>query len=301
MLAVYRAGILLSFWGQRKPLNLVFRGLLTVQQLELLTIMKSIKHLLLTSGLLAASAIYSSDAEATIVQFETSLGNFEVNLYDQGTPVTVENFLNYVNAGSYENIIIHRSVPDFIVQGGGFAYQNSWPVNGINTNAAIVNEPEFSNVRGTIAMAKIGGNPNSATSQWFFNLADNSTTGGALDIQNSGFTVFGEVVGDGMAIVDQIAGLPRYNFSSSNGALGELPLQNYTAGNTPDDTNLIIINRITIIDATVDSAASLNPPRNTSQNTTTPPPPPTSSSSGGGSFGVMLLGLLGLLGMRKRA
>lgn len=283
------------FWVFRNADGTAYSVFLAGLVLELLTIMKSFKHLSIAAGLLAASSFYASNVEATIVQFETSLGNFEVNLYDQGTPKTVENFLNYVNAGSYNNIIVHRSAPNFVIQGGGFAYNSSWPVSAIATNPAVENEPVYSNVRGTIAMAKLAGNPNSATSQWFFNLANNSTTGGQLDMQNSGFTVFGEVVGDGMMIVDQISELPRYNFGSTNSALGELPLQNFTAGNTPDDTNLVIINRITIIDPAVDTAASLNPVRNTS--ITTPPP---AESSGGGSFGMFLISALALLGFRKK-
>ncbi len=254
--------------------------------------MNTFKKLLLSSSLIAACSL-SSPAKATIVQFETSLGNFEVNLYDQGTPETVANFLEYVDSGSYENIIIHRSVEDFVIQGGGFEYDTEWPATAITTNSAVINEPVYSNVRGTIAMAKLGGDPNSATSQWFFNLTDNSLN---LDRQNEGFTVFGEVVDDGMAIVDQIADLPRFDFSSTNGAFADLPLQNFTEGNTPDDTNLIIISRITIIDASADTAADLNPPTNIGPAAT----PAPESSSGGGSFGILLLTALGFIGFRKR-
>ncbi len=260
--------------------------------------MKSLKNTLFGATLVSAVALTSFNAEATIVQFETSLGNFEVNLYDAGTPQTVANFLNYVNAGAYNNAIIHRSVPGFIVQGGGFEYDTEWPVTTIPSNAPVQNEPVYSNVKGTIAMAKVAGNPNSATNQWFFNLENNSTTGGALDTQNSGFTVFGEVTGDGMAIIEQIAALPRYNLSGTSSALGEIPLQNYEAGQTPDDTHLVIIQSITVIDAATDTAAGLNPAENTSLNTTTPPP---ASSSGGGSFGMILLGLLGVFGIRRKA
>ena len=252
--------------------------------------MNFLKKAIWGAGAILAGVIASQDAKATIVQFETSLGNFEVNLYDQGTPETVANFLSYVNSGAYENIIIHRSAPGFVIQGGGFAYDTSWPVTAIDTQAAVVNEPVYSNVRGTIAMAKLGGNPNSATSQWFFNLSNNSEN---LDRQNGGFTAFGEVVGDGMAIVDQIAGLDRYNFSATSAALGELPLQNYTTGNDPDDTNLIIINRVTIIDANANTAAGLNPPANIGPDT-------TSSSSGGGAAGFLLLLTLGLVSTRRK-
>ncbi|MET1254356.1 peptidylprolyl isomerase [Aliikangiella maris] len=234
-------------------------------------------------------AICSGLANATIVQIETPLGNFEVNLYDEKTPETVNNFLNYVNSGAYNNSIIHRSVTDFVIQGGGFSYQNSWPAQAITTNAPVINEPVYSNVKGTIAMAKRSGAPNSATSQWFINLADNSKGNAQLDSQNGGFTVFGEVTGDGMAIIEQIAALPTYNFS---GAFNSLPLQNYGGTGNPDETHLVI-NQITVIDGNTDTAAGLNPPLNTSINTPTTPTTPKSSGGGAAGFG-WILAMLGV-------
>src|SRR5690606_27956611 len=115
--------------------------------------------------LLAATALnFSSLANATIVEVTTNLGKFEINLYDQSTPVTVQNFLNYVSSGRYDGTVIHRSVPGFIIQGGGYTFNNALPLARITTNPSIVNEPKWSNVRGTVAMAKLGGEPNSATS-----------------------------------------------------------------------------------------------------------------------------------------
>ena len=222
-------------------------------------------------------SLFCFSAKATIVQFETNFGTFEVNLYDNDTPETVANFLQYVENGDYSNVVFHRSVSNFVVQGGGFSYQGAWPVNNINTNAAVVNEPVFSNVRGTIAMAKLGGNANSATNQWFFNLVDNSL---GLDRDNQGYTVFGEVQGDGMAIIDQIAALPTYNFG---GAFGQIPLQNFDTSNTPDDTHLVIVTSILVIDANPDTASGLNPPANIG------PAPVPDTSGGGGSIGYILL------------
>ena len=231
------------------------------------------------------------NSDATIVEFQTVMGTFEVNLYDNATPQTVANFLAYVNGLAYTNSIYHRSAPGFVVQGGGFTYNAALPLLDITANAPVVNEPEFSNVRGTIAMAKLGGDPNSATNQWFFNLANNSAN---LDSQNSGFTVFGEVVGNGMDVVDAIAALPSYNFG---GALTSLPLRNYTAADfannvSPDGTHFVTISAIVVTDPTVDSAAGLNPPLNAVTNQP-PPPPPAPASSGGGSTGIFLL--MGLL------
>lgn len=154
-------------------------------------------------------------------------GVTNVVLYDQagqGAPASVANFLNYVNSGAYANSIIHRSVPGFIIQGGGFVVDGladnlAQPANAVTpiaTNAPVQNEfsAERSNRRGTLAYAKIGNAPNSATSQWFFNLGDNS---GNLDSQNGGFTVFGEVIEQAdLAAVDAIAAIPNFNRSGAD-------------------------------------------------------------------------------------
>ncbi|MEM7278056.1 MAG: peptidylprolyl isomerase [Pseudomonadota bacterium] len=243
-----------------------------------------------------ALAMFPQVSNATVVEFQTVLGNFEVNLYDNTTPQTVANFLNYVNNGRYTNTVIHRSVPGFITQGGGFTYDMTLPLNDVPAFPAVANEPELANVRGTIAMAKLGNDPNSATSQWFFNLADNTAN---LDVQNGEFTVFGEVVGNGMDVVDAIAALPRFNFGAPT---DELPLRNYTQTDfnnnvSVDDTHLVIISAVVVSDSTVDSAAGLNPPVNTAP---PPAPPPTLGGGGGGGGSVGFLGLFGLLFVMRR-
>jgi peptidyl-prolyl cis-trans isomerase A (cyclophilin A) len=243
---------------------------------------------LMLAALISGMSALPQTASATVVEFQTVMGDFEVNLYDGTTPVAVINFLNYVNSGAYTSSVYHRSMPGFIVQGGGFRY-NGVPgvLDNIPTNAGILNEPILSNVAGTIAMAKFGDDPNSATSQWFFNLADNSAN---LDLQNGGFTAFGEVVGNGMDVVNAIAGLQRFNFG---GAFTDLPLQNFTPPADYDANSLIIVTAIIVTDTTVDSAglAGLNPPLNTLINA--PPPPPPATGGGGGS--LSLFALLGLL------
>jgi len=195
---------------------------------------------------------------ATIVQFQTPLGDFEVNLYDQQTPDTVTNFLGYVKSGAYENTIFHRSVPGFVVQGGGFRMNESDSIEAVESLATVKNEPLFSNVRGTIAMAKLGNDPDSATNQWFFSLADNSAN---LDNQNGGFTVFGEVMGEGMDVIDAFAALPRFNMG---GALSNTPLRNFTsenakAGDELSEDNWAFITNIVVLDATVDTATPMTP------------------------------------------
>jgi cyclophilin family peptidyl-prolyl cis-trans isomerase len=150
----------------------------------------------------------------TVVRFATPLGNINVELFDQAvagrraTPLTVANFLNYVDSGRYANTLFHRSVPGFVLQAGGFVvpgFPNVAPSN-LTTFAAVQNEPGVSNVAGTIALAKQGGNPNSGTSQFFFNLGNNSSN---LDVQNGGFTAFGRIVGNGLTVANQIAALSR--------------------------------------------------------------------------------------------
>ena len=252
---------------------------------------------------IAIAALFAPAANATIVQFQTVLGPFEVNLYDQSTPATVANFLAYVNAGAYDNVVVHRAVGGFVVQGGGFTYEGTETLASVAENASVVNEPKFSNLRGTIAMAKLSGNANSATSQWFINLGDNSSN---LDVQNGGFTVFGQVIGNGMEVVDAINALPRFAFSSP---FDSLPLRDYTTQNATDnveitDRHLVIVTAIVVLDGAADTAAGLSPAANTLINQATTPPPATSSGgSGGGGGGAMGLGsllLLGLLSILRR-
>lgn len=235
--------------------------------------------------LMIGSSVAPQIANATIVQIETNMGMIEVNLFDNDTPATVANFLFYVNNGRYTNSIFHRAVPDFIVQGGGFTFDSMVSFADIPTQPAVMNEPVFSNVRGTIAMAKLGGDPNSATSQWFINLADNNAN---LDGQNGGFTVFGQVDANGMAVIDAIAALDRFNFG---GAFGEMPLQGFS-GNALEDitaSHLVIISSIAV-DTTVDTAAGLNPVLNTSNTGGgTDPVAPPDDNGGGGGFGILTL------------
>jgi cyclophilin family peptidyl-prolyl cis-trans isomerase len=177
----------------------------------------------------------------TIVEFETSLGSIQVELYDNTAPLTVENFLNYVADDDWDDSVFHRSVNDFIVQGGGFTFPG---FDSVPTDSPVPNEFGASNLRGTIAMAKLGGDSDSATSQWFFNLGDNSAN---LDNQNGGFTVFGEVIGNGMDVVDDIADVPIYDRSDLHSALSDIPLRDYTAGDTVTSDNVVMVHDIRVI------------------------------------------------------
>lgn len=242
----------------------------------------------LSTGLLLTQA-----ASATTVQFQTVLGDFEVNLFDKTTPKTVANFLAYVNANAYQNTIIHRSASKFVVQGGGYKYTGELPLVAIPQNAAVENEPVYSNLRGTIAMAKLSSGVNSATNQWFFNLSNNASN---LDKQNGGFTAFGQVMGNGMDVVDAIAALNRFNVDIFQG----FPLRNYsssdhTANKPVTGDHLMLIENIVVLNADTDTAASLNPTKNTLINEK------EKDDGGSGSMGLISLLMLSLLALgRKR-
>lgn len=223
--------------------------------------MKQVLKNISAVSLLTTALMSSFHSHATIVEFKTSLGDFQVNLYDETTPATVANFLSYVDSSAYNNTVIHRKVNDFIVQGGSYFIDSTSdefiPLFPVELNDPIRNEPKWSNTSSTIAMAKIGGNINSATSGWFFNIADNSSN---LDIQNGGFTTFGQVIGDGMTVVNAIAALD--NCSLANTPFTALPTIiesgescSTITGLTPN--NLVVINSISIVDAAVNTAASL--------------------------------------------
>jgi peptidyl-prolyl cis-trans isomerase A (cyclophilin A) len=177
---------------------------------------------------------------ATVVRMHTSLGTIDVKLYDKATPLTVANFLKYAKSGVYKNSFIHRSVPGFVIQGGGYSWGTT--LKAVPANPPVKNEfsSNRSNLRGTIAMAKLGNDPNSATSQWFFNLADNSAN---LDNQNGGFTVFGKVLSLGMNVVDAIAALPTVYVG---GAFSDLPLAKPLVDNTVQKSNLVMINKVSV-------------------------------------------------------
>ncbi len=164
---------------------------------------------------------YARSTGATIARITTNFGIIDIELFPGDTPITVANFLRYANERLYDRTIFHRTVEDFVIQGGGF--EADLPFLPIPTFDPILNEPGISNLRGTIALAKVGGNPNSGTNQFFFNLGDNS---GNLDSQNGGFTVFGEVLNEeSLAVIDAIAALERFDASNVNGAFNEIPVE----------------------------------------------------------------------------
>jgi cyclophilin family peptidyl-prolyl cis-trans isomerase len=132
-------------------------------------------------------------SEVVVVELDTDVGTLRLGLLPGVAPDTVANFLDYVGTGAYDGIFVHRAVPGFVVQMGGYKYQDQAGTDAythIPTTGTVENEFCLSNMRGTVAMAKLGGDPDSATSEWFVNVVDNT----ALDSSNGGFTVFGRVL-----------------------------------------------------------------------------------------------------------
>jgi cyclophilin family peptidyl-prolyl cis-trans isomerase len=134
-----------------------------------------------------------------MVKLETTKGAIVIEVNETAAPVTVANFLQYVNDGFYDGTIFHRVIPDFMIQGGGFTPD----MKQKPTRPPIVNEAKngLKNKRGTLAMARTN-DPNSATAQFFINHVDNAYLD--YSARNPGYTVFGEVV-EGMEVVDAIA------------------------------------------------------------------------------------------------
>lgn len=177
----------------------------------------------------------------TLVQFRFTIGTVEVELHEQDKPVTVRNFLRYVNSDRWDDAFVHRRGTTIaVVQGGGFRLDNEDPENPqpvpVDSFGEIVNEygvgETYSNTFGTLAMARRSGQVNSATSHWFFNLADNSE----LDSMDEGFTVFGRVV-RGSKVLTSFYNADEISVVSLGGALTELPVigAEHTGQVGPDD------------------------------------------------------------------
>lgn len=190
--------------------------------------------------LFAVTALPSIATDSTFVRFNTNLGNIDVQMLSDEAPGNVANFLSYIDSGAYTDVIINRSVPGFVIQGGGYALTGN-SVNFITPRAAINGEPGVSNVRGTLAMALSAG-PNTGTNQWFFNLVDNSA---ALDGTADGgpFTVFAQVFDAGsLTVMDAIAAEPLFDFSSTfNSDFSSLPLINFNSTAGLQIQNLVLV------------------------------------------------------------
>lgn len=154
----------------------------------------------------------------TNVVMETSMGTIELELYGDDAPITVENFKKYAEDGFYDGLIFHRVIEEFMIQGGGFE-ENMQKKE--TTYDPIENEAEksgHSNVRGTIAMARLE-DPDSATSQFFLNTGDNNEPQNGLDpgqLTEAGYCVFGKVT-EGMDVLDEIAAVETHTEKGPQG------------------------------------------------------------------------------------
>jgi len=184
---------------------------------------------------LAAALTLSLPAFAETVVMTTSMGKIVIKLDEKKAPITVKNFLTYVDKKHYDETTFHRVIPNFMIQGGGFKL-----ADGMNTQkeplAPIKNEAEngLKNLRGTIAMARTS-DPNSATCQFFINVKDNA----ALNFPNNGggYAVFGKVT-KGMDVVDKIKAVKTgRKFLISRGADGSYAPNK--AGDVPVEPVLI--------------------------------------------------------------
>jgi peptidyl-prolyl cis-trans isomerase A (cyclophilin A) len=212
-----------------------------------------------------------------VARFTTTLGIIDVELYPAAapktaftpkivaTPKTVANFLYYVNRGEgmdggYNYTVIEELIPGFFLQGGGY-YVNSDGLQTLIPRAPVKSEPGNSNTTGTIAVALSAG-PESGTSAWFFNLADNNgTVTGNPDLDDTSdggpFTVFGRVIENGMNTINAIAALQVFDLSDSLGAaFSSVPLIDYNAdvGATPE--NLVYTESIALIPLTAPVAGA---------------------------------------------
>lgn len=214
--------------------------------------MRCLHFFLLILGITCSNYVHSEYIVQIDVKQSGVVDRVFIKLLEADSPLTVQNFRNYISDGDYVHSFIHRSMPGFIVQGGGFSFDKTlndgtFSYDAVNDlypgglqlipkDAAVVNEFGNSNVRGTLAMAKLSFNPDSATSQWFVNLADNSAN---LDNQNGGFTVFAEVLGNGMDVFDAIAAQPVFNRTDIHPAYADLPLVDFLS-DPVTEANLVV-------------------------------------------------------------
>lgn len=141
------------------------------------------------------------------VEMKTSMGSMYIALNETKAPISTKNFVDYANEDYYDGTVFHRVIKGFMAQGGGFTLSDDNDLQKKPTNDEIKNEWQngLSNMRGTIAMARLGRQPDSATSQFFINLVDNPFLDQPRD--GAGYAVFGQVV-KGLDVLDAIGNAP---------------------------------------------------------------------------------------------
>lgn len=201
---------------------------------------------------------YSTDPVTNIATKNTNF--IDISLYDNDAPITVTNFTSNIDTGTFDNLFFNRNIANFFAQAGGysfnpddggFSYTGGVFNGGLQPTAAattIDNEFKLSNLRGTLAMAKDSGDTRSSALEWFINLSDNTFLDDSFVNANDGFTVFGEILDNGMETVDQIASIPTFDLTADidlDSAFSDIALVDFTSGsNTNDinDKNLVKIN-----------------------------------------------------------
>lgn len=224
---------------------------------------KYIPAAFLICNIAVSTACYAIEVVRANFEFQGAIHPVDISLFDTVASGTVSNFLSYVDDSSYDNLLIQRNVPGFVIQAGAYTYDESlndgsfsYDGNGqyngglqlVTPKDSIQNEFKLSNVRGTLAMARLGGQVNSASNQWFINLGNNNS----LDSVDEGFTVFGKVLGNGMGTIDLVSGIPAYNLNDDFNSVDivdftAIPLVDYTISSTINDiikNNLVVINSI---------------------------------------------------------
>lgn len=154
-----------------------------------------------TTALFLSALLAAACASAQTVKLQTTEGDIRIELNAEKAPRTVANFLQYVKSGHFNGVVFHRVIDGFMIQTGG--YDAKLKQRPTKPPIPLESHNGLSNVRGSIAMARTA-DPNSATSQFFINVADNSRLDGEPEDRASGYAVFGQVV-EGMDVVDKIS------------------------------------------------------------------------------------------------
>lgn len=171
---------------------------------------------------IVAAAVWMSPVFAgPTLEMKTSMGVIEIELNEEKAPVSVKNFVSYVNEKYFDGTVYHRVIDGFMIQGGGFVLGKDGSLSKKDTKAPIINEATASgltNDRGTIAMARTN-DPNSATSQFFINHKDNAFLNPSPN-NPAGYAVFGKVT-KGMDVVDKIAKVK----TTTKDMMGDVPVE----------------------------------------------------------------------------
>lgn len=179
----------------------------------------SILGLTMSTLVLSGSARAQANDKKPVVILETSMGKITLELNREKAPITVENFLKYVDAGFYDNLVFHRVIKDFMIQGGGFDAKMREKTEGQRGEIKNESGNGLSNLRGTIAMARTQ-DLNSAQNQFYINVKDNNDK---PDLDRGQYAVFGKVT-DGMDVVDKI----RQVATTTRGRYGDVPVDTVT-------------------------------------------------------------------------